>query len=236
MTSLQYKFSDRKIGHKIWLIAMLFFSVASTARENISIAVLEIPYLASQVPEQRGLYNDFLDSLEDVTTAFAPPARAKLMFRRGSVDCIFPAGLTTYHVPFEIIQSTPVRTIRAHLYTRNEYRSFSVKKSDNIAIRRGFTFGGFRKKNPANYIDLDSDQSALKFLLKERVDAVVAYHPDIQLAAKEADIPMPFYQPSQPIYIAKDAILCRADGDTKRFLRKVEQPIKNFRAQQGIID
>ena len=38
------------------------------------------------------------------------------------------------------------------------------------------------------------------------------------------------------IVFAKDAILCRADGDTKRFLRKVEQPIKNFLAQQGIID
>lgn len=224
------------LGQSIVMFWLLFFSTSNMAADTITVAVLEIPYLVSQDQNKKGLYNEFLDKLDNVKTTYAPPARSKMLFRRGSVNCIFPAGLTAYHVPFEIIQSQPIRIIKAYLYTNEPYSNVKLARENNIAIRRGFTFGGFRVNNPANYIDLDSDQSALKFLMRDRVDGVIGYHPDIELAAKESNIPLPFYAENKPIYTAKDAFVCRAEAKTRKFLRQINGPISQFRQRQQITD
>ncbi|WP_334313413.1 hypothetical protein [Psychrosphaera algicola] len=124
-------------------------------------------------------YMNFIRQLEDSTLDFVPMARADQMFERKLVNCIFPASTAQMPNKERFIQSKPLKTIYAYILVKNKALLNQSLADKNIALKRGLGFGNIRNRIFANYVELNTDELVLKMLKRERVDAIVAYLPDL---------------------------------------------------------
>ncbi|GAA0855338.1 hypothetical protein GCM10009114_14020 [Aliiglaciecola litoralis] len=184
-----------------------------------------MPFLLSRTPKQRGPYNDAFDKIkasgQRVEIVYVPPARAELLYQQKKVNCLFPGSLENMEGKHQMIESNPLATVHAYVFSLEEKDVKPDIKAQRIAIRRGFSFDSIRKKLNAEFIDVNSEVVAIQFLLKQRVDAIVSYLSDLQGAQQALNLTTTEFYKSTSIYAANEAFICHNTSKNNDFVRKV---------------
>jgi ABC-type amino acid transport substrate-binding protein len=220
---VHYSWLDMTI-QSVCLIAFTFclslWINAASAQPKITILYSEIDYMFSQSEHKQGPYNNIADALfydPNIQTLFVPPSRGEFMWQNKEADCLFPANTNTMDKDSPLLSSLPFNTVRAFIFARHPYSSLSVFENKDIALRRGTTYGGIRSKIKANFIDLNSDEQGIKILEKYRVDALIAYYSDAVGAYNALKIPLHYFNPNLPVYVASEHLVC-FDSEANRLL------------------
>lgn len=220
--------STRKL--KRWahsLFILILFILPVTAEQKLTIASTEIPNLLSDKDGQKGQYNDFLKLMPEHSLIFMPPSRIEIEFEKTYIDCIFPASSQGIEDMSGHIESDPIEEIGAFVFSNDD--SWKELRYPAIAIRHGFDYGDVRELIKARYVELPSDLDSAKLLINGRVDAMIAYLSDAAAALELLGVPMLKYDQSKPIYIQKDAMLCKDNPVNREFIEQVNIKIKQWR-------
>lgn len=215
------------------LFILVFYTLPVIAEQKLTIASSEIPNLISAKANQKGLYNNFLDVMPEHNLIFMPPSRIEIEFAKGYIDCIFPASSQGFADMSKRIESEPISEIGAFVFSNDD--SWKELEYPVIAIRHGFDYGNIRKSLTARYVELPSDLDSAKMLVNGRVDAMIGYLNDATAALELLDLPMLQYDQNKPIYIQKDAMICRDSSLSREFIEQVNTTIKQWR-EAGTID
>ncbi|MDM7859018.1 hypothetical protein QTP81_00185 [Alteromonas sp. ASW11-36] len=210
-----------------WLIYLGLGSFVY-ASERYTIAVSEIANTLTKPPAPPGRYNRFLATLDNIDLVFMPPGRVEVEFTKDYLNCIFPASTETMSNRHQLLESYPLEVTYAYIFTRDEQTFAALNAGSNIAIRRGFTYGGVRQTLPARYVELDDDETVLQFLHLGRVDAIISYLVDTQGAAESLQLPVPHFQQDTPIHTARETFVCQKSTQNQAFIRQVNDSIKQW--------
>lgn len=210
------------------LMPIIFCSVVAIAsffaKAEVKVAVGIIPGLIEKSLPPDNAYMDFINRLAPVEFEFLPMSRADKMFVTRRVDCIFPASTSFIPNPELYLQSQPVNTVEAFIFYRSELPENPSLDGKVIAIRRGLNFGDFIDKHNAEFVEFNSDILVLQALYLGRIDAIVAYLPDLIAAQQKAGIrQFPNYDASAPIYRTVDALVCRKNVETTKIVELANQ-------------
>lgn len=222
----------RHVFLTVLLLSEFILGKPVSAQDDITILFSEIDYLFGRASEKQGPYNKIADALfhePDIKTLFVPPSRSDLMWQEKEARCLFPANVNTMQKDSPLLSSIPINTVRAYIFSLQPYTSKEDFESKTIALRRGTSYGGIRSQLKADFIDLNSDQQGIQILEKNRVDGLIAYFSDAIGAYESLDIDVHYYNPSLPVYVATEHLVC-FDNPKNRIL--IEQTNHRIRALQ----
>lgn len=210
------------------ILAILLFHHKGHGEEpSISIGVSEIPFLLGRTQSQRGPYNDALDKIsilgQQIEIVYLPPARAEILYARKNISCLFPGSLESVDGKEHMIESNPLAVVHAFIFSLDKPLSSSNLNGQRVAIRRGFTFGGIRKVIDAKFVEVEPETAAIKFLMRQRVIAVIGYLPDILGAQKALKLDDLVLHRSDPIYSANEAFICHKTHKNINFVNDVNR-------------
>lgn len=216
-----------------YLKLIIMASVCSVATSS-SVAASKIPTIASSVipnlisdnPSQRGTYNLFLDTLPKHKLIFMPPSRIEIEFGKSYIECIFPASSQGIKDMSGLVETAHISETGAFVFS--QHAQWKNKKRPLIAIRHGFDYGNIRDKLVATYIELPSDLDSARMLENGRVDALIGYITDVAAAYKLLNVSVPNYNEKSPIYVQKDAMICKDTPLNRDFVDQVNMSIEHW--------
>lgn len=214
--------------------AFVFFSFESLGQSNrlrkpISIGVSEIDFLLTKSPQTPGPYNTLLNKMKNVNLVFAPPGRAGILWDNKEVNCLFPGSSNAMPNKSNFVMSEPAFLSNAFLFSNTPYTTIDEFKFKRIAIRRGFSYGNIRDQFPATYVELETEAALVEFLLKNRVDAMIAYITDTYATFRDSNHQLPFYLQAQPVYQSVDAFLCHKNKQNIQFIKSANAVIHEWK-------
>lgn len=159
-----------------------------------------------------------------------PPARVENGLKTGSLDCVIPLDRRFWDGKESLINSEPLNVAKIFIFSRkNEgpYTSLDQLKGKKLGARRGMPYGPKIDKDYLLDLVTTDDQNVQK-LNSKRIDAFLAYYPDMPLWAKEHKSPLPNHA-QVPFDTHKDAFLCRDTPDVREFLKSFDEAVVKLR-------
>jgi hypothetical protein len=196
------------------------------------IAVYHLEGLHNQ--QQSGSYDTLILKVKDLgvdlNLQFSPILRAKHSFNNNEIDCISPADSSGDPYPFPTVQTSPINMAKAYIFRR---------KGDSIigdpmqlaglkvGIRTGMNFGNdFEKIKKLVHIELVRDiELNYKKLMAKRIDAFVAYTPDIWNLLGSHELPTLVYDKNHPLLIHPESIVCHDSPENRDFITQFDQAL-----------
>ena len=121
----------------------------------------------------------------EVDRQLLPPKRARLEFERSRQGCFSPATKAEYPTQDEVLTSIPFNLVKVLALTRQDsplVLSGQGLANKRIGVVRGFRFDQLEEVPGIHLERGRTNLQLLDLLLKNRVDVVVDYAPDILLA------------------------------------------------------
>lgn len=211
---------------RIVLFVLLLAGFPSHVWAKLQLGLVEIAHLISDSEVISSRYLAFLDTLPETNKVFVPASRASKEFEKGYFQCLFPASERVVSKKHNIVASDPIFVAEAFVFSRFKDIDNSQLAKRRIAINRGFGFGGIRDQIDATFVELNNDSQTAMFLEKGRVDAIIAYLPDMKAAYQHLSKPLPHFKTTQPVYRDTEQIVCHKSAMTKAFLESVNNKIR----------
>jgi hypothetical protein len=193
-----------------------------------SIAFTQIDYLLGATEETYGPYNIIAEHLfvdPKINTFFYPPIRAELLWSNKEVDCLFPANIAKMKNTEMLTSSLAINRIKAFIFSNIEYTNLEVFETKTLALRRGTSYGNVKNNLQANFLELNSDEQGIKMLRKNRVKGMIAYYSDIIGVYKALNLPIPYFNPDLPVYIASEHLVCFDNAENNALIKRTNQKI-----------
>jgi ABC-type amino acid transport substrate-binding protein len=156
-----------------------------------------------------------------------PPARASMLFETKAADCIVPADIKGMVDQEHRLISKPFSYASAYIFTRlDQPVVYSLNELEGLVVdkRLGLTYGGIASDN-INFVSVSSIKQNLDMLYKHRIDAFIAYEPDISLFMAEH----PEYQVHRAeefiIHRQAEAMVCHKQQKTQAFLKSFNEKV-----------
>jgi ABC-type amino acid transport substrate-binding protein len=152
----------------------------------------------------------------------APPARLEDDFKAGKLDCIIPLDARFWVEPGKFVNSEPLNIAKIYIFSRaadGPYTSVAQLKGKKVGARRGMPYG---PKFDAAGLTVDlvtEDNLNVQKLLANRIDAFVAYVPDMWQWAADKKQPLPHHDAAKPLETHKDAFLCKDSPAARDFVK-----------------
>ncbi|MEW6984400.1 substrate-binding periplasmic protein [Colwelliaceae bacterium 6471] len=199
-------------------------------QQVLTIAVGEMPFLFSGVPEDSGAYNVLFDTVKQQMTVpykllYVPVARADIVFINGQVDCLTPASTAKMAEKHKLIASQPYNYVTAYIYNSTSEPSISsLHDLDKkiVAIQRGFTYGGKNFGENISVIAVGTINQSIEMLLKGRIDAFVGYESDVVNAFKEYDSSLIHTNKAFIVHSQSENIVCYKSKVTEQFIQQFD--------------
>lgn len=208
------------------------------AEHVITIGASDSDYLLSSKLNKKGPYNYLVDKLKEKTTfnfnlTYLPPARSDMLLANKLIDCIIPGNINQVEKPEEHVSTIAFNYARAHVFTkknRPKIHSQAALDGKVLATRRGYHYGD--KVFGANVINVkvNTIKQSVLMLEKERIDAFVAYSPDILVTLNEFDSINFHYDKSFIIHQQSEQIVCQKTQLNKQFIKELNQVITELKA------
>jgi hypothetical protein len=187
-------------------------AVLAEEQPQYTIGMSEIPNLLGKSDDNQGPYNQIVASLfgtdKNIEIRFIPPSRADKLFEEKKLDCLFPAHIAILENSRELIQSLPVNTSNAYIFSRHAYSSLENFDTQVITLRRGFSYGDVTSRIKAQFMEVNTDKQNIELLQLHRTDGFIAYLLDAKGAYQQVEFPMHYYNPELPVYSVPEALLC----------------------------
>ena len=223
-------------------LALLLFcllSLANSCRAETSVVVYDIKGLHHA--DHSGSYDKILLKAKDlgvgVKLLHAPIIRAKHLFRSKQLNCISPTDGSTDPFPFATIQSLPLNLAKAYIFSKQGgpvYSDLKELKGLNIGVRKGLEFGGKLDQYPLNIEPVWDTEQNYKKLLSGRIDAFIAYVPDLWGYFGSQHIPQLAYNKSKPILVYQESVACHDTPENRAFIKQLNTALQQLQ-QQGVI-
>ncbi len=135
----------------------------------------------------------------------------------------------------EYTESEPMNTAKVYLFGPpggSVYTELSQLKGKKIGVRRGMNYGkGFAAAQLKISMVNDLAQN-IKKLEMGRIEAVIAYIPDMYLTLSDLNKPMLPHDAAKPLAIHKDALVCK--GVASSFMDTFNKNLKALEASGDI--
>ncbi|MDB5820022.1 MAG: hypothetical protein JWQ11_3662 [Rhizobacter sp.] len=162
-----------------------------------------------------------------------PPARVEEDLRQHKIDCMVPFDVRFWTGSEKLVNSEPVNVAKIFIFTKagdGPYTSLEPLKGKRVGGRRGLNYGpkvdaAGMKLDPVN----EDDQNVQK-LDSGRIDAFLAYVPDMWIWAAEKKRQLPNHDAAHPFEVHNDALLCHDTPETRAFLKTFDAAVVKLRA------
>lgn len=229
MSSLHWK--------QFFLTSVLLLCSAASSAGQLSIAANIMPPLLQADEDTPTYYAEILDLLVQdlpfgVDVGYFPPARAGVLFDDGKYDCIFPASTQTMPQKDKLIESLPINFAKAHFFTLEPVAVNQIFDDVDLqlGVRRGFSYGEVvRKFQPQQVVEVNTELQNLGMLRKQRVDAFIAYIPDILFHLSKEDISDIYYDADTPLHVHSENIVCHATEQSTALIEQINVRIQALR-------
>lgn len=219
----------------------------SDTEGSISVVGFKVPWLFDD--EIRGPYNTVFDHMRqtyayDIEVDFLPIRRAERRFFNGTPDCYLigdyqegvfeDRGLQRS----DIIISDPINIVRIRLVTRpGEPVITSLEEVYGRTLVVDLAIGGYDRvsrvhlKEPVAAIDSVDVRQAVNVLLQKRVDIAMVMDYDLALfMQRNPGISKPIFDPGLVIEEVKDAVVCKRNPRSIKFIQHVNEQLAILRA------
>lgn len=217
----------------ILLLAISVFNI-QTASAQTGIAVYDIKGLHNA--DHTGGYDRILLEAAkqgvDLKLNHTPIIRAKHLFHTKQIDCISPSDPSEDAFPFPSIQSTPLNMAKAYIFTREEdgvISNLNELKGKPVGIRKGLEFGSKLEKYQLNLEPVWDTEQNYKKLMNERIDAFIAYIPDIWGYFDDQQIPYTVYDKNKPIVAYQESVACHDTPANNAFIKQLNYALQKLK-------
>jgi len=227
------RFQNLPLGLKMKILLVITLSIFSTfwvfaQAKKVDIYALEIPML-HQVDGQ-GFYDikiaNILAGSDKAKVHVLPPERAIRNFEHCDNCCYSPANLNSEFYDFDssIRQTKAMGIAKVYIFVGFDQpilNTVEQLKGKTVGLRRGMHYG--RSIDQAEFIkkEVDSLEQNILLLQSKRIDAFVAYAPDIYEEFKRMDL-IPFtHDKNNPIAVHEDSLVCR--GVSEAFIKQFDE-------------
>lgn len=209
---------------------------ANKSNDELQIAVGEMPYLFSSDKNKQGSYNRFFDLMKrqmnlPFTLVYSPPARAEQEYASNRADCITPGDIANMPNKAKFIASLPYHYAKAYIYTRADQvviSSLTQLQNKVVATRRGFSYGGFKFDTKVNLISVSKNKQSLEMLSKGRVDAFIAYEPDILHLLKTSKNTFFHKDPAFVLHQQPEKLVCHRSKQSLQFIEQFDTTLQQL--------
>ena len=222
----------------IIVLALALYANPGFAQTQISVYHLQ----GLHTQNQDGAYDQLMQAMRKRGIAnslkFSPIVRAKHLFNTGKIDCLCPADAADWFYPFATVQSEPINYAKAFIFTRKQdpvISSISQLKGLAIGVRTGMNFNdGFEEiKNDINF-DIEEVRDIelnYKKLMAGRIDAFVAYAPDIWNTLTEEQSNTLAFDRSKPFFVHPESVVCHDTPENQVFIKQFNHELNTLKAQ-----
>lgn len=195
------------------LVFFCFSGSLQAAKPELLFVAMELPVYMEA--EGRGpLYEVHAQIVEQVekalgvsiSTQIVPPVRADQVYRSGKAAAFVP-DFCDVPAPIASVRSIPLARVQRHLFTAPNAASFSrldQLKGKKVGLVRGYMYQ-LPEQTDFEKVMIISQRNALRMLISGRLDAILANPVEIAEISRDEALPMPNYQPEQPLV---DKALC----------------------------
>ncbi len=212
------------------LIVSLFLAPA-LSRAQVTVIGVDIEGLHQA--DKGGDYDKNVVQVKDATLTVLPAVRAFAEFAKCSDCCISPANKNPVFYDFggaAYLASKPQNVAKIYIFSpagAPAVSSLDALKGKRVGIRAGLPYG--KRIEGATDFSKDPSPSAeasIKKLQLGRVDYLLEWTPDMEIAFQKLNVkPLP-HAADKPIAVHEDSVLCKASPRTKAFLEKLDRVIK----------
>lgn len=228
-----------RVKNKILIFAgLLSISSFGWADSNdiIKVAGFEIPGVME--PKLTGSYDKVLTELFSHLTSkikyvVMPTARVDAQFSEKSIDCIAPMDIRYSKIQELVINSKPINIAKIYIYSRKKEGPWSILQDiegKRVGIKNGLWYGPKWSDKKMHVEVVASDEQNIEKLRKGRIDAFLAYVPDMTVLKMEKGIILPNHDPKKPFDIHNDSLLCHKSKQTEKMLKEFDQIVATMRA------
>jgi hypothetical protein len=225
--------SCRALASKLnlWLLTLLCMS-SDVLSENISrIYGINLPYRLNEMGE--GGYNRLLDELRmqglQFDLSILPLKRWHNRTRSDKESCLFPVSvnaLQTYDASYNdisLISSQPVDWVSLRVFTapnRPVINTMDQLQGKRVATWKSHDSEPFTRDYNLSPDESRNESSQLQMLYAGRLDAIIGFAPDVNIAATSLKLPRPVYSPELSLLDREGATLVCHDTEANRKLTR----------------
>lgn len=231
------------IKYKKIVVLSLVFCIQNVATQPLaehvtSIGASDSDFLLSSMPDKIGPYNYLVDKLKEKTVStfeliYFPPARSDMLLANKLIDCIIPGNINQVEFPEQHVASIAFNQARAHIFTKKNrpvINSLADLDDKVLATRRGYHYGDKLFGNNIKNVKVNTIKQSILMLEKDRVDAFVAYSPDILGTLKEFDTISFHYNKNFVIHQQSEQIVCQKTQRNKQFIKELNKAITELKS------
>ncbi|GHE84861.1 transporter substrate-binding domain-containing protein [Thalassotalea profundi] len=218
-----------KGGFFTLLIGMISFFCYSS--EQIKLMAYDIPAILQA--DKQGEYDLVIEQVRQLQQekwfyTVAPPARVDKMFEQKVVDCILPFD-KAFHPNKNTINSVPLNIAKARIYSiSGQFESLNALVGKKVGARTGMLYGPeFDSLNLDVKLVGHIDQNIEK-LLSQRIDAFVAWSPDIDAALNKKGLT---FIRSDAFIVHNEAFLCHDTPIARSFIETFNKGMSQIKSE-----
>lgn len=161
-----------------------------------------------------------------------PVSRAERNFEQCQRCCLSPANNQSEFYKFrnEVIETEPMNTAKVYIFVPKDQQPLSrleQLRGLSVGARRGMPYGNSFEQAKLSIEYVTTLKQNIQLLEKGRIDAFIAYAPDIyQAFAKHGSPPFP-HTPHQPVAVHPDGLVCR--GVPNSFIERFNYGLNKLR-------
>lgn len=162
-----------------------------------------------------------------------PTKRSYVEFDKCKSCCFSPDNLDPlFQAPnADLVETRPINIAKIYIFTRKGEKTLSHLSEllgKRVGVKHGTTYGKQIDEAELNRVPANSILQNMKMLNQKRVDAVIAYIPDMFKVFQEIDAKRFDYQEGKPLAIYKDSLVCKSVDES--FIQQFNQSLMQLEA------
>jgi len=209
------------------------FASEKSVDSHITVAAYNIPGVLDS--NGSGIYEIILDEVSrrsgvGLTLNYFPAKRALKTFDNNLVDCVIPVDHRLFPEYDHHYQTKALYIAKAYVFTRygsHVLTGVAALKNRVVGAELGMQLGREVEEN-VQILRVSSLASLVRMLERKRIDALIAYDPDIFSVFKELNMETLPYDNARPIVVHHDSLMCRITPENRDQIIKIDNEILNL--------
>lgn len=202
----------------LFILISSVFTIFCRASDEIKLMAYDIPAILQA--DKQGEYDLIIEQVNKLQQqkwryAIAPPARVDSMFESNLIDCILPYD-KAFYPGTKVINSAPLNIAKARIYSLStESMSLNALKGKKVGARIGMLYGPEFDALKLDIKYVNSVEQNVEKLLSQRIDAFVAWSPDVEAVLLKKGLTL---ISSEPFVVHNEAFLCHDTPVSRAFI------------------
>lgn len=220
------------------LLFLLGFTLPTIGQtEKPTIIGIEIFGLHQQ--DAQGAYDRIIRQIlgADIELLVHPPERASEEFGRCQNCCLSPANKNPefYDYGNDVVQSHPMNSAKIYIFVDSgspPVNTLDELKGKRVGIRFGMPYGKSVETSNLDFNIVNKLKQNVLMLDMGRIDAIIAYVPDIYQVFEELNRrPFP-HDKANPLEVHRDSLICR--GVDSKLINEFNAGLKTMRENKQL--